>query len=179
MIVSCLLDAGRVQGATMFDAAEYHRWLDTAHEDVRVARHNADGRFHHAAVLYAEQAAQCALKALLHAVGEGQRARGHGLLSLAEACHQWAGLPLDAGWREQLAELARNYQASRYPDALPEGTPRDHYGPASAERAIAMATRTIEAVTATWAALQEAAGDDRPAASDDAPARHGRGGGQG
>ncbi|MGH8908199.1 MAG: hypothetical protein ACRD0K_17245 [Egibacteraceae bacterium] len=41
------------------------------------------------AVLYAEQAVQCALKGLLHGVGEGKQARGHGLLGLAERSGRW------------------------------------------------------------------------------------------
>ncbi|HWB70955.1 MAG TPA: HEPN domain-containing protein [Egibacteraceae bacterium] len=141
---------------TTFDATEYERWLETAREDVRVARYTAEGGFHHAAVLYAEQAAQCALKALLHAVGAGQEARGHGLLSLADACERWAGLELGQQQREALGDLALSYQTSRYPDALPEGTPSDHYGAGAADKAIETAVATLKAVEAAYADLRAA-----------------------
>lgn len=140
-----------------FDESEYTRWRRAAEESLRVARHNRDGGFHHAAVFHAEQAAQCALKGLLHAVGAGGRARQHGLLSLADACTEAAGFDLSStDLRERLGGLARHYQTTRYPDALPEGTPADHYGPAAAGEAIATAERTVAAVDGSWTVLQAA-----------------------
>jgi HEPN domain-containing protein len=147
-----------------FDEAEYGRWLATAEDHLRVARHDALGGFHSAAVLQAEQAAQCALKALLHGVGQAQAARGHGLLSLAEACAEWAGLTLDQQHRDALARLARDYQPTRYPDALPEGTPMGHYGPSDSSWALAVAEQTLEATRSNWDDLLRQAGE----ASEDA-----------
>ena len=42
--------------------------------------------YHEGAILHADQAAQCALKGLLHGVGQQAKARGHGLVQLAAAC---------------------------------------------------------------------------------------------
>lgn len=52
-----------------FDEAEYARWLRAATEHLAAARHAQQGAFHAQAVLSSEQAAQCALKAVLHGVG--------------------------------------------------------------------------------------------------------------
>lgn len=141
-----------------FDEVEYERWLETARGHLRVARHDTEGRFYSAAVLQGEQAAQCALKALLHGVGHKQAARGHGLLSLAEACEQSAGLLLSGDDRQALARLARDYQPTRYPDALPEGTPMGHYGEQDAGRALEIASQIVEAVGATWGRLMHEVG---------------------
>lgn len=125
-----------------------------------MARHDAGGGFHSAAVLQAEQATQCALKAVLHGVGQTQAARGHGLLSLARACAREAGLHLDQPDLDALARLARDYQPTRYPDALPEGTPMGHYGPSDSAWAIALAERMLAVTAVSWARLlQESAAE--------------------
>lgn len=153
----------------IFDASEYGRWMSTARDNVAVARYSAEGGFHPAAVLHAEQAAQCALKALLHAVGRGERARGHGLLSLLDASRREAGLAVSDDLRDALADLARSYQPTRYPDALPEGTPRDHYGATTSPPAIETAQRILDEVERTWDALRRSAEADGPAGEYDAP----------
>lgn len=153
-----------------FDQAEYERWRSTAEDHLRVARHDADGGFHNAAVLQAEQATQCALKALLHGVGQTQAARGHGLLSLAEACARWSGLVLDQPQLDALARLARDYQPTRYPDALPEGTPMGHYGASDSAWAMGVAQDTLQAAASAWATLLREAARER---SEEAPGASG------
>ena len=54
----------------MLDRDEWIRWWATALDRRAVARQLLDGSHHPAAVLHAEQAAQCALKGLLHGVGD-------------------------------------------------------------------------------------------------------------
>lgn len=63
------------------DETERDRWRAHADDELRAAKHNAGGGFHHVAVLHAELAAQCALKALLRGVGRTEHARGHDLPS--------------------------------------------------------------------------------------------------
>ncbi|MGH3665285.1 MAG: HEPN domain-containing protein [Egibacteraceae bacterium] len=150
-----------------FDANEYERWVQTARDHLDVARHDAAGGFSSAAVLQSEQAAQCALKALLHGAGQAQAARGHGLLSLADACGHWAGLVVDEEERRILGRLARDYLTTRYPDALPEGTPMAHYGEEDAERAVIVASRVLERVASAWDSLLRAADDDETVAPPD------------
>lgn len=152
---------------TPLDEAEHGRWRAHADEELRAARHNADGGFHHVAVLHAEQAAQCALKALLRGVGRTEQARGHDLLRLTEEVAVHAPLQVDDGLRQRLSALARDYLPSRYPDALPGGTPSGHYGSADAERALATAGDVLDAVDATWAAVLAAAEEHDEADRDD------------
>lgn len=142
------------------DAVEYERWLAAAGDALEVARYTADGDHHHAAVLHAEQAVQCALKALLRGVGEASRARGHDLLALARATDSAAGLTLSSEQLDLLADLARAYQPTRYPDALPGGTPREHFGSGASGRAIDAARTVLEAVERQWTALLEQEDDE-------------------
>ncbi len=138
--------------------------MDTARRQLLVARHTAAGGFHDAAVLHAEQGTQCALKALLHAVGAPAQARGHSLLDLASACERAAGMVLDQRLREALGDLAAQYQPSRYPDALPGGTAADHYGAGASERSIATAESVLGRVALQFDRLRQVettATDDR------------------
>ena len=80
----------------------------------------------------AEQAAQLAVKALLH--GLGRAPWGHDLPALAARLVE-AGLEVGQEAREACDRLARHYQAARYPDTLPGGAPGDRYHRADAERA--------------------------------------------
>lgn len=83
------------------DEAEQGRWRAHADDELRVARHNADGAFHHVAVLHAEQAAQFGLKALLRGVGGTEQARGHYGPADAERAIETARAVLertDAAW---------------------------------------------------------------------------------
>lgn len=65
------------------DATEYERWQQTAESNLAAARREADAEAHHIACALAEQAAQCALKGLLHGFGAAREAYGHGLVRLA------------------------------------------------------------------------------------------------
>jgi len=142
-----------------FDEPEHDRWVRAAGEHLAAARHAEDGGFHAAAVLHAEQATQATLKALLHGVGVPREARGHDLLALSVSCEEEAGLVLGDPERASLAELGRQYQATRYPDALPSGTPGDWFGPEAAVAAIATAERIAARAGARWSELLDEAGD--------------------
>ncbi len=146
-----------------FDEPERDRWARAADEHLKAARHASDGGFHSAAVLHAEQSAQCVLKALLHGVGVSERARGHDLLALAAACRDEAGLVLSEADRAALADLALQYQPTRYPDALPSGTPADWFGAERAAAATATGERMAAVTAARWSELLAEAG-----AEDDA-----------
>lgn len=156
-------------GVPPLDEADYGRWLVAARDNLSAARYNADGEIYHVAVLLAEQAAQCALKALLHGVGANREARHHDLLALADAGADHAGLALTGNQREAVGNLAREYKPTRYPDALPGGTPRDYYGPSSAHEAMGVAEAVIAAVETCWSALTHA-GADAEASREDPPA---------
>lgn len=152
-------DPERSPASPWLDAGEYARWRETADDELRAARHAADGGFHSKAVLGAEQAAQCALKALLYGVGETDRARGHELPVLATACVELADVAIDDDLLAALTDLAREYLPSRYPDALPGGTPHGYYGLRDSQRAFAIAQAALDVVDDAWARLTAPAVD--------------------
>lgn len=142
-----------------FDSAEYARWLQAADQTVAAARTLADDGRHNWACFMAEQAAQFALKGLLHAVGAGRHARTHDLLGLAANATDAAGARIPDLVMEALRRLARHYQTTRYPDALAAGTPSDHYGPSDSRDAISDAKSVAAFVAAAWESLAQAAQD--------------------
>lgn len=117
-------------GGPRTDDDEFRRWFTTAGEHLDAARHTAEGGIHNWACVTAEQAAQAAIKALLHAVGAGDRARGHDLLGLAAACDEALGGSLSTDHGDALKRLYRHDQPARYPDGLPAGPRRTRPTPA-------------------------------------------------
>lgn len=149
------------------DEAEGQRWLAAAREHLHAGQHAHAGGFHAHAVLAAEQAAQCAVKAVLRATGSVDRARGHSLPELLSVSAQRSGFDVPDRLRERLGELAAHYQPTRYPDALASGTPGDHYGTEAAERFLHTAEDVIEAADGHLSRLGAAAEE----AEDDPDAR--------
>lgn len=155
-----------VQPVDNLDADEYARWLRAADDERTVLRILLDAGAHNSAVLHAEQATQLLLKGLLRGVGKANLARGsHALHGLADACAEHAGLSLSADDRDALMGLSRDYQPTRYPDAVVSGTPSENYGRDHAERAQDLTDATRQSVVTAWEALLEAgraekSGDD-------------------
>lgn len=142
----------------MLDETEHARWLASAEEQLRVARLLSREDVHASAVFHAEQAAQCALKAILH--GLGKAGKGHGLIDLSERVGAATGLDPGQQTLEGLQLLAQSYMPSRYPDALPSGTPADHYSATHAQAAIAAAEAALAYAAWVWDRLQQAAGTE-------------------
>jgi HEPN domain-containing protein len=142
----------------VLDKAEHARWRATAEEQLRVARLLSREDVHASAVFHAEQAAQCALKAILH--GLGKAGRGHGLIDLSERVSAATGLDPDQQTIEGLQLLAQSYMPSRYPDALPSGTPAEHYSATHAQAAIMAADDALVHAERVWSRLNQAAGTE-------------------
>ena len=142
----------------MVDVPEYERWVAAAVDAGSSAEaQRAHGAFHWACFL-AEQAAQLAMKGLLHGVGAG--AWGHDLADLTSRA-QTLGLAVPESVRDAALRLSRHYIAARYPDAHPSGTPGGHFSRSDADTAIEDLRTVQEFVTSQWASLLEAAeGDD-------------------
>ncbi len=140
----------------VLDRPEFDRWRSQADRTHDTARLVADGASHGWACFLCEQAAQLAVKGLLHAIGE--EAWGHDLPQLVVR----AAGALGADWStvtDAAEELSRHYIPARYPDAHPSGTPYDHYNPTSSRLAFGYADAVIDAVDAAWGQLREADGD--------------------
>ncbi len=132
------------------DREEFDRWRREAGRALEGARVQAVAGLHNWACFAAEQAAQLALKALLHGLGCGPW--GHDLVRLGEMV-QAAGLEMPDEVMATLRRLGRHYIPSRYPDAHAAGSPGIHYGPEDAQEAIADAERVLAYVDQTWRSL--------------------------
>lgn len=135
------------------DESAYARWLATAESNLASARREAAAEAHHVAVLLAEQAARCATKAVLHGVGATARAHGHGLVTLGGAVAAEIGSALPDPVLEAMQRLSQAYMPSRYPDALPDGSPVDYYGSAHSKQALDDAAEVMAFDRESWAAL--------------------------
>lgn len=137
-------------GRPPLDDAEYERCRRTADSNSRAARREAEAGAHHIACMLAEQAAQCALKGLLHGLGRTSEAFGHGLVRLADRIAAAVESTLEPGLRAGLQRLAQSYLPSRYPDALPEGSPLELYGPEHSAQALADAEAALSFAQGVW-----------------------------
>lgn len=136
----------------MLDAPEFERWHDTARDAASNAAAQAEQGAHHWACFLAEQAAQFALKGLLHGFGRG--GWGHDLTDLGGRLATTLEEDLPEPVADALARLSRHYIAARYPDAHPAGTPSGHYRRADAAQAIADAETVLTHVESVWTAAQ-------------------------
>lgn len=135
------------------DRDEFERWSAGAERAMQGARLQRDGELHNWACFLAEQAAQLAVKGLLHGIGAAPW--GHDLRGLIEATVE-AGTGLDAGLLDPAVRLTRHYIPARYPDAHPAGDAGANYRRADADTAIADAGEIIAAVAAAWRELGDA-----------------------
>ena len=132
------------------DEEEYRRWRDEAERALTSARVQTDAALFNWACFAAEQAAQLALKGLLH--GLGRAPWGHDVLRLAALARE-ASLDVPEEVENRLRRLGRHYIPARYPDAHPSGPPSLHYGASDAEEAIADAVEILGFVDRTWDGL--------------------------
>lgn len=152
---------------TAFDDTGWHDWRVTADSNMAAARREADAGAHHVACMLAEQAAQCALKALLRGVGATTQARGHDLVLLAAACAADTGMPLTDQHEAALQRLAQIYLPSRYPDALPGGSPPERFGKGQSQQAIEDAQAVLGLTQEAWDRLRAEVEHMRPDPSDE------------
>jgi HEPN domain-containing protein len=122
-----------------FDLEEFERWRREAERALAAAEAQAAVGIHNWACFAAEQAAQLAVKALLHGFGAG--AWGHDLQRLGSQLVD-LGLEVPQAVIDSMLRLGRHYIPARYPDAHPSGPAGDHYGVADWEMSRADA-RTV------------------------------------
>ena len=133
------------------DEPEYRRWRDEAEQALAGARAQAEAGIHNWACFGAEQAAQLAMKALLHGLGRGPW--GHDLLRLGEMAAE-AGVALGEELTDALERLARHYIPARYPDAHAGGNPGRRYGRGASEEALLDAELVLALVDEKWFELR-------------------------
>jgi HEPN domain-containing protein len=139
-----------VSAGVPLDEEEYRRWREEADRALAGARLQAEAGLHNWACFAAEQAAQLAVKALLH--GLGRAPWGHDLVRLSESTDA-AGVEVPGEAADAARRLSRHYIPARYPDAHPAGSAAAHYGHSDAEDALQDADRLLAFVDRAWAAL--------------------------
>ncbi len=126
-------------------ATEGRRWLDQAADDLDTAALLVEHGRYAVACFLAQQAAEKAMKGLLYHEG-ADTVLGHSVAALcqelrsrhpdlAESCARWAALD-------------QHYIPTRYPDALPGGTPADVYTLEQAQTATKSAREVLEEMRA-------------------------------
>lgn len=124
-------------------STEARRWLAQAADDLVTAELLVDHGRHPVACFLAQQCAEKALKGALY-LGGADVVLGH---SVAALCQEVVGAhPALAPRCGTWATLDQHYIPSRYPDALPGGTPADVYTEAQARGAVHIARDVVAAV---------------------------------
>lgn len=135
------------------DRTEFARWRVAADRALGASAAQAEAGFPEWACFLAEQAAQLALKGLLHGIGVG--AWGHDLTELAARVSTEIGPPWPDAAASRAERLARFYLPTRYPDALPGGVPGDRFSAEDVAAACEDAAGLLATVDSTWTALEE------------------------
>ncbi len=134
------------------DDEEFGRWRAEATAASELARQARGGPHHNWTCFIAEQAAQLAVKALLHGLGAGPW--GHDLVRLGAAVAESVDQPLPPPLETALIRLSRLYIATRYPDAHPEGCPAEHYSAEDADQALVDLGLVLAEVDEMWGQLR-------------------------
>jgi HEPN domain-containing protein len=132
------------------DEEEFDRWRAEADRAFRGAELQSDGGLYNWSCFLCEQAAQLALKGLLH--GLGLAPWGHDLVTLARTAGD-AQLQIGDAVSSALHRLGRHYIPARHPDAHPSGGAGEHYLASDAEDALVDARAVLDFVDRTWASL--------------------------
>ncbi len=132
------------------DTEEFSRWMKSAELTLKSAQHDLEVGDYNWACFKAHQAAEKALKALLH--GVGRPTIGHALPKLLEKITQ-LNIQVPDNVREAVIRLNKFYIATRYPDAWSEGVPEEYYSEKEAIEALNYAKLVIDWVKSTWKRL--------------------------
>ncbi|MBM2811173.1 MAG: hypothetical protein HW416_1932 [Chloroflexi bacterium] len=115
-------------------------WMNQALADLAHARMDLEQAFYEWACFSSQQAAEKAVKAVLQRLGAD--AWGHAVSELLAALATRETIP--DGLADAAAELDKAYIPTRYPDALPGGSPHGSYTRREAERLIGCAEQIVE-----------------------------------
>lgn len=135
---------------SLLDEAEYSRWMRSSRNTLGSAGGDSEREDYNWACFKTHQAAEFAVKALLH--GVGMPAYGHSVSRLlAEASR---GSEISEDVVQAAKTLDKYYVPTRYPNAWVEGTPEDYYTERDAEEAIKSAEVIIGFVESSWSSLK-------------------------
>ncbi|RLE76745.1 MAG: DNA-binding protein [Thermoprotei archaeon] len=120
------------------------RWFSEAEWDLETAKILHEKGRYNAAVFYAHQAAEKAVKALLYSVNEAPW--GHSVRILLERYFEATNKGIISNLLRYARELDRHYIPSRYPNAHPAGTPHEAYDEETSLAALKAAEEIIKFV---------------------------------
>ncbi|ABN69869.1 HEPN domain protein [Staphylothermus marinus F1] len=118
------------------------RWLDEALWDYETALILHRERRYNASAFYSHQAAEKAAKALLYFINEAPW--GHSVRTLLLRYFEKVGINPDQELLRCARELDRHYIPSRYPNALPVGTPHEAYDEETSRRALEASKKIVD-----------------------------------
>ncbi|MFX1513731.1 MAG: HEPN domain-containing protein [Promethearchaeota archaeon] len=122
--------------------ADSKAWFDEAIWDLEAANDLLKTKKYNYACFHAQQSAEKALKALLRSFNENSW--GHSVRYLLERYEKKTGS--NTGLETYAKELDRHYIPSRYPDALPYGSPKDAYDEVIATKCLHHAEEILDFV---------------------------------
>lgn len=106
------------------DQIKYKLWFSETENDLEIGNILFDAKKYNAAVFHFVQAAEKSIKALLYF--KEIRPWGHSLVDLLKSCEK-IRIPINKDLIIIAQKLELHYTSSRYPDALPDQTPKEAY----------------------------------------------------
>lgn len=138
-----------------FDEDEYLRWVSTAKRTLESARGDLARGDYNWACFKAQQAAELAVKALLH--GFGMPAYGYSVSRLISDISS-RGITVPGEVMYYAKTLDKYYIPTRYPNAWVEGVPYEYYVEQDAVNAIKYVEEIISWVEDVWRSLRRGGG---------------------
>jgi HEPN domain-containing protein len=115
-------------------------WMDQAEGDLEHAKSDKEHGYHNWACFSAQQSAGKALKAVFQKLGA--EAWGHSVADLLKELSKKYNISEEL--EEGALELDKAYIPTRYPNALPSGSPRNRYTKQEARRLIQHAEKILK-----------------------------------
>jgi HEPN domain-containing protein len=140
-----------LEGSSLLDEREFERWFEAAKRSLESAEGDLDRGDYNWACFKAQQAAELAVKGLLH--GLGMLAYGHSVSKLLQQL-EGKGLAVGGDLLQAAKSLDKYYVPTRYPNAWSEGSPHHYYTKVDASQAIDQAQEVLSWVDGTWRQLK-------------------------
>lgn len=134
----------------MLDETEYVRWIKASKGAVGSAQGDLERGDYNWACFKAQQAAEFAVKAVLH--GLGLPVYGHSVSALLTKALR--NLQVSEKMIDEAKTLDKYYVPTRYPNAWAEGTPQDYYTKSDAKKAIKSAKSIVNWAEGLWRSLK-------------------------
>ena len=126
------------------DQKKFDLWFSEAENDFEIGTILFNAQKYNAAVFHFVQAAEKAVKSLLYY--KGITAWGHSIVDLLNSCEK-IQISVNKNIKNIAQKLEKHYSSSRYPDALPDLTPKEAYDDSIAEDIQQKSQKILDFVT--------------------------------